>query len=93
MSSFLTPAIYSKNGLENQWVNTTWNTHELFCGCNDPWKHLASILSRQGSQLCLPSTTTADAGTQAPTAGEEEDTLQEGDLDKLFEEDFDDESG
>lgn len=92
MSSYLTPAIYSKNALENQWVNTIYNTHDLCCGCNDAIKHLAAILSRKGSQLCLPSTSTADAGVQA-TDGGEEDILEDGDLDRLFAEDFDDADG
>lgn len=92
MSTFLTPPLFSKNGLENQWVNSIWNIHELMCGCNNIWKHLAAILSRQGNQLCLPSTSTEDAGTQT-AGGEEPDILEEGDLDKLFEEDFDDETG
>lgn len=90
MSSFLTPCLYSGKSLENQWVNCIFNSHDLICGCNDTIKHLASIL--QTKQLCLPSTSTAEDGTQTgPT--EEDDVLQEGDLDKLFEEDFDDDSG
>lgn len=92
MSKLLTPSIYSNNGLENQWVNTIWNTHEMICGCNDIWRHLADILKRQGSQLCLPSTSTDDAGTQTD-GGEEKDILEDGDLDRLFAEDFDADDG
>lgn len=92
MSSFLTPTIFSKNGLENQWVNGIWNMHELFCGCNDTWKHLAAILSRQGNQLCLPSTTT-DAATSTDPDVTEDVGLEPGDLDRLFEEDFDEGDG
>jgi len=92
MSSYLTPAVYSKNALENQWVNTIYNTHDLCCGCNDPFKHLAAILQRKGTQLCLPSTSTADAGVQAGDGGEE-DILEDGDLDRLFAEDFNDGDG
>lgn len=92
MSSFLTPSIFSKNGLENQWVNAIWNTHELFCGCNNTWKHLGAILSRQGTQLCLPSTTT-DAATSTDPDVTEDVGLEPGDLDRLFEEDFDEGDG
>lgn len=94
MSKFLTPAVYSNNGLENQWINLTWNSHDLFCGCNDAFRHLADILTRKGHQLCLPSTstaTTADAGIQ--TGEEDGDHFNEGDLEKLFEEDFDEPDG
>ncbi len=64
----------------------------MFCGCNNAWKHLADILKRQGSQLCLPSTSTDDAGTQTDGA-DEKDILEDGDLDRLFAEDFDDADG
>lgn len=93
MSSFLSPCIYSKKGLENQWVNCIWNTHEMFCGCNKPWKHLEDILKRQGAQLCLPSTT-ADVGTATePDVTEDDHGLEPGDLDRLFSEDFTEEDG
>nr|BAA86947.1 unnamed protein product [TTV-like mini virus] len=91
MSSFLTPSVYSKNGLENQWMNTIFNTHDLMCGCNDTIKHLFAILKRKGEQLCLPSTT-EDAGTQ--TGGDAQDyDLEEGDLDALFANDFEEDDG
>lgn len=90
MSKLLTPCLYKGSALENQWINGIHNMHDLFCGCNDTIKHLATCLKRNNSQLCLPST--ADVGTQEPdTAGE--DAFDEGDLDKLFEEDFDDDTG
>lgn len=92
MSKLLTPSIYSNKGLENNWVNLTWNAHDMFCGCNNAWKHLADILNRQGSQLCLPSTSTDDAGTQTDGA-DEKDILEDGDLERLFAEDFDDADG
>lgn len=92
MSSFLTPAVYSKNGLENQWINCIWNTHDLMCGCNDAIKHLFTLLKKKQSLPCLPSTEGVHTGTQTG-ADTEEDVLEEGDLDKLFEEDFDEEDG
>lgn len=92
MSSYLTPSLYSKNGLENQWLNTIWNTHDLCCGCNDCFKHLWHILQKKNNLPCLPSTSTEDAGTQ--TDGEDHgDGFDEGDLDKLFEEDFEEDTG
>ncbi len=92
MSKFLTTPIYSEKALETQWMNTIFNTHDLICGCNDTIRHLVAILSTQGKQLCLPSTSTEDATTQ--TGGEDpEDILDEGDLDALFAEDFGDADG
>lgn len=91
MSKFLTPCVYSGKSLENQWVNSIYNSHDLICGCNDTIKHLASIL--QTKQLCLPSTSTVEDGTQTDTGPVEEDGFDEGDLERLFEEDFDEEIG
>lgn len=92
MSKLLTPTIYSNKGLENNWVNLIWNSHDLICGCNNPWKHLSEILKRQGTQLCLPTTTT-DATTSTDPDVIEDVGLEPGDLDKLFEEDFADDDG
>lgn len=90
--SKLTPAIYSPKGLENQWINVIWNTHDLMCGCNNAIKHLADILKRQGSLPCLPSTSTEEKGVSTEDhAGE--DGFDEGDLEHLFSEDFDEETG
>ena len=92
MSSYLTPSLYSRNALENQWVNSIWNTHDLICGCNNCFKHLFEILQKKNNLPCLPSTSTEDAGTQ--TDGEDHgDGFDEGDLDKLFEEDFEEDTG
>ena len=94
MSKFLTPSVYSNNGLENQWINLIWNSHDLVCGCNNCFTHLFEILKKKGTLPCLPSPGTADAGTQEPEPhGGEEDVLEEGDLDKLFEEDFNEDDG
>lgn len=93
MSKLLTPSIYSNKGLENNWINLTWNAHDMICGCNNCWKHLADILKRQGNQqLCLPSTSTEDAGVQTGD-GDGEDVLEPGDLDALFADDFGDDTG
>lgn len=92
MSKFITPPLYSERALELQWKNTIFNSHDLFCGCNDTTRHLISILATENKQLCLPSTSTEDATTQ--TGGDEiEDILDEGDLDALFAEDFGDADG
>nr|UHS18332.1 MAG: hypothetical protein [Betatorquevirus sp.] len=93
MSSYLTPSIYSRNGLENQWLNSVWNIHDLICGCNNCFKHLFDILKAKNNLPCLPSTSTEDAGTQTGGDGDGDDVLEAGDLDKLFEESFDEEDG
>lgn len=92
MSSFLTPSLYSKNGLENQFINCVWNTHDLMCGCNDCFGHLKAILQRKETQPCLPST--EDTGTAAQdNHGEDDDGFKEGDLENLFASDFEEDDG
>ena len=89
MSEYLKPCLYKGKAVEQQWINGIYTSHDLFCGCNDPIQHLAAILKPK--QLCLPSTT-EDAGTQ--THGEEKDyDLEEGDLDALFANDFEEDDG
>lgn len=90
MSSKLTPALYKGRSLEQQWVNNIYGSHDLFCGCPDPIKHLQEILQGKPKQLCLPGPT--------EDAGEEKDHgdlgIDEGDLDLLFKEPFgEDEEG
>lgn len=94
MSSFLTPSVYSKNGLENQWLNSIYNIHDLMCGCNDCFKHLFEILKRKGNIPCLPSITTEDDTTKDPNGdGAADAGLEDGELDRLFAEDTQDDEG
>lgn len=65
----------------------------MICGCNNCFKHLFDILQRRKELPCLPSTSTEDAGTQTKDGDDQKDILEPGDLDKLFEEDFDEETG
>lgn len=84
MTTNLTPALYKGRAVEQQWMNTIYNTHDLFCGCPDPIEHLQKILHPK-KQLCLPSTTTDGRDGEEDKDG---DGFQEGDLEKLFEEPF-----
>lgn len=87
MSSLLTPSLYKGKAVEQQWVNSIFGTHDLFCGCPDAILHLQNILQPK-NQLCLPSTT----GEKEDPGSDAVDTLQDGELEKLFEEPFTEES-
>lgn len=88
MAKCYKPPIYNCRGLQTQWMNLIFQSHELICGCNDPIEH-ATQLSK-----CHPTTTTTgEEDGQKEQPGGEEDVLLPGDLDKLFEEDvFDEEN-
>ncbi len=93
------PTPYSTKRLELHWANNTCATHDLFCGCDDPIKHLCEIALKKGGiynfnstsikQLCLQFTTegtaTADHGTTTPGDDHIQDLPDFGDLEKLFE--------
>lgn len=102
MSFYYKPPIYGPRGLEKQWYNNIFHSHDLFCGCDSTIHHLLSLIASQttpsdlpGTQelfkKCLPSTTTGITGTITATAGEKESEddlgIDIGDLEKLFEED------
>lgn len=93
MSKLLQHPTFTGSALEGQWINTLHNTHDLFCGCNKPLQHLLTIYNKKGNApkpeeeikniLCL-ITGDKDSTTL------EEDGFEEGELEKLFEEDGDD---
>lgn len=89
MSSYYSKPLYTPKNLELQWLNNTVSSHDLWCGCNKPWKHLQEILQSRGTQICLTGTVDdKDAGTQT---GDDDLDLAPGELERLFaEEDIDD---
>lgn len=91
MSSYYSKPAYSPKNLELQWLNNTVSSHDLFCGCPKPWKHLQEILKTRGTEICLGGTADdRDAGTQT---GEEDIDLSPGELERLFAEEDTEEPG
>lgn len=92
MSKLLKEPVYGPHALDNQWVNNIFQSHALYCGCNDPILHLFDILNKQGKARkpikdlqnikCLLTGETT-------TTEEEEEPFGDGDLEKLFSEDND----
>lgn len=90
---------YGPRGQDLNWLQSCMQSHDAYCGCNEPAIHFIKIALRHGGvmsfnenklkQLCLPTTedSTEHDGddTADPTTGPEGD-LDFGDLDKLFEE-------
>ncbi|BAA93608.1 hypothetical protein TTMV3_gp1 [Torque teno mini virus 3] len=105
--TFWKPTPYGHRQKENNWINEIIHFHDNFCGCDEPIKHLIWKLAHNAPQLniekedlqklqkCLPTTTTdgttgEDQHTDA--ADGDADNIDEGDLDRLFEEDFGDDT-
>lgn len=92
MSHYLKDPIYGPQGLELHWVNSIVHSHGLFCGCDNTFEHLQSILQRKGhKQLCL--TTFKDTEDAASQTGDDDIGISPGDLEKLFATDTEDDSG
>lgn len=85
MSKFLKEPIYNKRGLENAWIGIIYSTHDTICGCNDPINHLNYLIDQQKCHHSTKEVTTTKETTG--TAGKEETGFDDGDLERLFQED------
>lgn len=90
MSKFQQEPLYNKRGLQNQWINLIYQSHDLICGCNQPIDHLQDIINQQ---KCLPSTAAATATEDGGTTKDPELTIDDGDLERLFSEENDVDEG
>lgn len=96
------PPKYGVKAREQGWINNIIQTHDLWCGCNDPITHLVTTAIKKGGifgfnkesaiQLLQCHSTQQDG--DGDKDGEKEDcgpegNLDFGDLDRLFEEDTD----
>lgn len=101
--SFWKPTPYDHRQRENNWLNGIVHLHDNFCGCDQPFHHLVWKLAENNStttlskhhfdllQKCLPSTTTDGTTGEGPSTADdagEEEPLDDGDLERLFDEDF-----
>lgn len=53
MSSYFKPSEYTDYQKSTQWLNLCVQSHDIFCWCTDPWKHLMQALLERGSQFDL----------------------------------------
>lgn len=83
MSKLQKPTIYSKRGLDTQWMNVIVGSHDLFCGCDKPIKHLEDILFQE---KCRHFKDTATTTTTDPGAETDDFAIKDGDLEELFKE-------
>ncbi len=43
--------VYSKNALNLQWINCCVSSHDLFCSCEEPKKHLLEALFQRKEEI------------------------------------------
>lgn len=91
MSKFLKPTIYKSRALETQWLNNTVQAHDMICSCDTPFDHLIHLIKQQ---KCV-HTSEKGTTTEEPTGitHTKEDTFDAGDLEKLFEQDMEENDG
>lgn len=81
---------YGPRQLELNWMNNIFNSHDLFCGCDDPFLHFLILVNKTGNApkpepeikniKCLI--------TGKTTTGEKEELdFDDGELERLFQED------
>ncbi len=69
MSSMRCPPLYNGRGLDQQWLNLIFQSHDLHCGCNKVIDHLKSILPASECRSVGTSTEiTGDADTNMDAA-------------------------
>lgn len=82
MSKLWRPALYSTKGLQTQWINGIFQSHDLFCGCPKPLNHLKEALKEKECRHFTEETTTEETGG---IQDGDVDNFDEGDLEQLFE--------
>lgn len=81
MSKFLREPVYSPKQLEQQWLNNTVHSHDLICGCSEPFTHLQYLLKQQ---KCHPTKDIGIGTDNHGDADEDDFVLDDGDLKRLF---------
>lgn len=83
MSKYQTPSLYNGRGADNQWMNLIYTSHDLYCGCLKPIKHLEDIIKRDE---CRPTEKTTGGTTATTNAAADDIAISPGDLEELFKE-------
>lgn len=101
MSDNFKKTYYSTRALHNQYLNSIVNIHDLFCVCDDPFVHTTNLIfeqvkptkfteeNKQQIKKCLGIGTEEDAAGP----GDAVDGLTGEELEKLFDEGPDEETG
>lgn len=86
---------YTKRELQLQWTNNIVQLHDLLCKCNKPLEHTIDNILHQEPNLRLEQSTKnliekclTSGAADSITHEEDADIIGDGDLEKLFAEDF-----
>lgn len=88
MSKYYKPPLYNERGQQNNWINIIYQSHDQICGCNKVIEHLNDIINNQKCHHSTKENTTKEI---TGTTDSGETNFDEGDLEQLFAENFEDE--
>lgn len=88
MSKLFKKTTLSPRALQNAWMNNIFQSHDLWCECQDPLKHLEDIINKEKCRHFKDAETTTETGGDTKT---EETGFDDGDLERLFAQSDDDE--
>lgn len=96
MSTLLTKPLYSAKQQEINWMNNIFHTHDLLCGCTKPILHLLTIINKT-SEAPKPESEIENIQClltgKGTTTGTEDHGFDEGDLERIFAEDTQEDTG
>lgn len=85
---------YGPKRLELNWLNGCITTHDNICGCDTPAEHLLHLLAAKSGYLLVKKQKCLTDGGEDKTTGKDDDIgLDEGELDRLFAENTEDDDG
>jgi len=91
MSKLQQKPIYGDRAIQIQWMNLIFNSHGMICGCDNPRKHLQDLLDLDDKK-CLLTTPVTD-GDEGHSGDAAFDGITEGDLEELFKDSTDADTG
>ncbi len=96
-SNYYKKTFYNASGQQKQLLNCIVGDHDLICCCEEPLQHITDLIftanpdikfkeeTKQKIQKCL--------GTTQEEDGDDDAGIGEGELDRLFAEEFDENTG
>lgn len=93
MTHFLKDPLYHGRAMELQLMNATINCHDLCCGCLTPVLHLKEIINTFSYSPCPRTTGAGDDHHGDKETTDALEGLEDGELDRLFADDGEDNAG
>lgn len=85
---------YGPKRQELNWINGCITWHDNICGCNEPAEHLLFKLAEKSGYLLVKKQKCLTDGGETKDTGKDDDIgLEDGELERLFAEDTEEDDG